>query len=145
MASNLMAVIGRRIRQSLVAGTAVAALASSPAPAKSQTPPDLTLDCTTHPTERPGFRQQTTVEVWFNPGRVILNHTLEFSARIDDRAIRFEGDYPDGYIHNARDHTMGVIDRTTGSYQLTSTTTAPGVIMSAVVGHCSRAPSKKLF
>ena len=105
-------------RHLLLAGAAVTVLANFPALAASEKPADLTLVCA-NPSN------QFIVEVWFDPEKLIINHTDVFTARIDDRTIRFEGNIPDPYTHGATLHTVGVIDRTTGFYQASVTSTVP--------------------
>jgi len=128
-------------RHVLFVGAAIA-LANFPALAASGVPPDVTLVCVVHPTDQLRNSTHISVEVWFDPGKVVLGHTQVYSAKIDDRAIIFEGD---SFIGPNKFHHVGIIDRATDSYSLVDTPTVPGRFVSQTVGHCLKAPSKPLF
>ena len=100
--------------------------------------PDITLVCRM---DDPPHRE-TTLEIWFHPAKVVADHIAAFNARIDDRAIRFWGDYSD-----PPGHADGTIDRMTGVYIIRNRSNDPRLsgIENTSTGRCSPAPSKPLF
>ena len=114
-----------------------------PALAELQAPPDVTLLCTmtVHGPDRV-LTQQKLIEVWYQAGQVVIDHGEVMPAKIDDRSIKIvmnSSAYGYSWQH------VYVIDRTTGFFSLSGTTTDPFGSVPPGSGQCSRAPSKQLF
>jgi hypothetical protein len=128
--------VARYVRQVLVAGAAVTALAGSPALAA--TSPVLTLVCnvsemgtTAHP---PAKYHQDLVEIWNDGGTLMLTLSRHdpLYAKITASYITFES-------VTSHIHATGVIDRTTGSFNMQFAT--PFGLTMFSTGQCSSARS----